>query len=365
MAELFDHYEINRAPRWPRVARTLAGSMAVHLLLVAAVIYVPALQSVLRAAGTVAGFEFVDADYDRTLIGQRATIINIGGDEKLYYPPGYFSTNDPAAPPAPDAMIVQEAAAAPRPMPVPRRRRAPKAQPTPAATPAATPTPAASASPEVAVKSSDPQDDATNDAQKIMEQPKTAEEAEKLAAEKGAKKIPVINARPFKDLLAKGKEMKDKGVIDLNRTVELTVKADRRPDGTLANPTIDNAAGDEHLKELAAEFIAAVGDSKVLAFLQGTDHMTMQLKLDQKSLSVRVVAEAESAGRASDIALGYGALLAGARLAKGGTDEGKVWESVDLNSQGSQVMLTFSMTRAAAGTLLAKQVPAAKQNANK
>ena len=364
MAELFDNFEINRSPRWPRLARTLAGSLAVHLLLVAAVLYVPALQSILRAAGTVAGVEFVDEEYDRTLIGQRATVINVSDHyEKLYYPPGYFSTNDPTAPLAPDAMIVQEAAAQPLPTPVPRpRRRA--ATPRPQPTPTATPTPEASASPEVAENNSkgagasDGAAQKSDDAAQKSEEPKTAEDAEKLAAEKGARKFPEINARPFKDLLAKGKEMKEKGDIDLNRTVELTVTAERRPDGTLANASIDDATGDENLKKLAAEFIAAVGDSKVLAVLEGTSHLTMKLTLDKTSLSVRAVAEADSSQRASDIALGYGALLIGARLKKSGTDEAEIWNSVDLNSEGTQVILTFSMTRATAGTLLAKQVTA-------
>lgn len=360
MAELFSDYEINRTPRWPRVVRTLAGSVAVHLLLLAAIMYIPALQSIFRAAGTVAGFEFVDEAYDKTLIGQRATMINAGSYEKLYYPPDYFSTNDPSAPLAPDAMVVAEAAAQPLPTPVPLPRRAARPRPTPDATP----TPEASPSPEVAENVSGGAGDSVDAAQANAE-PKTKEEAEKLAAEKGAKKFPQINARPFKDLLAKGKEMKDKGVINLNGTVELTVKADRRPDGTLTNFRIEDESGDENLQNLAREFVAAVSDSKVLAVLEGANQLTMKLKLDQQSLSVHTVAGVESSSRAKEIELGYGALLAGVRFSKRGTDEGEIWNRVSLKSDGAEVVLTFNIARAAAGTMLAKQVPAAKKEENK
>jgi hypothetical protein len=363
MAELFDDFEINSSPRWPRLLRTLAGSVAVHLLLLSAVIYIPALHSVLRAAGIVSEFEFVDEDYDKTLIGQRATMINAGAYEKLYYPPGYFLTTDPNAEMVPDAVITQQASEVPMPTPVPRPRRAPR----PRLTPAATPTPEASATPEVAGNDLDGEGgraSAGQDEQRKDEQQKAEDDVEKLAAEKGAKKFPEINSRPFKDLLTKGKEMKDKGDINLNGTLELTVMAERKPDGTLDDIRIEGAASDEKLNKLAENFIAAVSDSKVLVVLEGASRLTMKLKLDQENLSVRVVGELESPERARDMALGYGLLLAGARLKKSGTNEGEIWNSVKLDASGDEIILTFNMSRAAAGTLLAKQATAI-QNANK
>src|ERR671921_464763 len=110
MTELFDRFEINRAPRWPLMSRLLALSIVVHGLFLVAVAYVPTLRSMLFVASNLSGLKFVSEDYDPTLVGQRATIVKLEPHEKLYYPADYFG-----APPAPEAsafdpMMVQQAA---------------------------------------------------------------------------------------------------------------------------------------------------------------------------------------------------------------------------------------------------------------
>src|SRR3712207_3259373 len=101
MAELFANFEVNRDRRRPRVlVRTLTGSLALHALFVALVVYVPTVRGMLHLAGMFGDAEYVEEEYELAQIRERATMIRLSGD-KLYYPPGYFS-NNPYAKPAPE-----------------------------------------------------------------------------------------------------------------------------------------------------------------------------------------------------------------------------------------------------------------------
>jgi hypothetical protein len=90
MAELFDRFEVDRVPRWPLMSRLLALSLVLHGLFLVAVVYMPSVRGLLYVAGSVSGIEFVSEDYDRSLVGQRATIVKLEPYEKLYYPADYF-----------------------------------------------------------------------------------------------------------------------------------------------------------------------------------------------------------------------------------------------------------------------------------
>ena len=96
MSELFDRFEINRAPRWPLMSRLVALSIVLHGIFLVALVYVPQLSSMLHVAGEFAGIKFVSEDYDQTLVGERATVIQFAPHEKLYYPPDYFGAPEVA-----------------------------------------------------------------------------------------------------------------------------------------------------------------------------------------------------------------------------------------------------------------------------
>ncbi|HEX5707489.1 MAG TPA: hypothetical protein VFX96_09350 [Pyrinomonadaceae bacterium] len=345
--ELFDDFEVNSTPRWPRLSRLVALSVVLHGLLIVAIVYVPTLRAVARAAGSLTGIEFVEEDYTKTVVGERATLVKIAEPyEKLYYPADYFTPGE--VPLAPEATVLSEAATvqtAPPPVFMGRQRRGrTRPEPTPEATPeevadvdaAPTPTPG--------------------------DAPKTEEEIEKLAADNKTPKLPKINTQPFTDLLKTGKQMVDEKQIDLNGVVEITVEADRNPDGTLADPVITGAASsDPNLYKLAKDFVSALSDSKMLFVLSDIKHLTMKLKLDKDELSVNVVSDVESAGRAREMAIGYGALLAGARVNRKGTDEGELWNGVTLDSVDEMFIMDFKMTREAAAGLVAKQLAKQQQ----
>lgn len=353
MAQLFANFEVNRVPRWPMMSRLLMASIVAHGLFMVAVAYVPSVRGMFGAAGKLSGFEFVSEDYDRSLIGQRATVINVASDGKLYYPADYFGAVSPYADPlmpGVDPMLVAQAQAPPPPpMPVfkPRRGRGPRVVST-----APTPTPEATPTPEVAEATPTPATD---------EEKKKAEDAEldRIAKENNIKRPPQINTKPFEDIAQKGKEMVDSGSLDLKSSlVDVTVSAERNEDGTLNRDTvkIEGTANNPTISALASELVNAISESKVLAVLEGTGAVRMALKLDDQKVSVKIASDVASDARASEMATGYGVLLILARSKKEGTDEGELWKNVQVTADGKQFVMTFEMPRDAAAKMIADKL---------
>jgi outer membrane biosynthesis protein TonB len=353
MAELFTDLDLDRrAPRGKSLLRTLAGSLALHAAFILALIYVPAVRDTFQLASALSGLKFVDAAYTQTDVRERAIMIN--ANDKLYYPPGYFEqaaqngTSSPVAPPVNDVKLVSV-----------YKPEKPKPTPTPVPTPS--PTPSVSPSPEIAqtdqsqpaVPGASPS--AAPVASPSPADPQTSEQAEQALTQNNQPKFPPINTRPFTDLLQKGKDMKDAGEIDLTGTLELTIEADRRDDGTLANIEVTGgSASSANLRKLARDFAAALGDSKALAALVDTHHLRMYLKLDDKEVDIRIVTELDTAELAEKRANGYrGAIMLGA-FAKKGKDEEVIFRNLKVSVKDKQVGLTMNMPRKTAGDLLSK-----------
>ncbi|HEV2707331.1 MAG TPA: hypothetical protein VGV59_15530 [Pyrinomonadaceae bacterium] len=352
MAELFDDFEINRKPRWPRLVRALAASLILHGLMVAFVAFAPTVRAAFVLMGMASEADYVDEDYTLGEIRERATIIKFSDPhEKLYYPPGYFEVNSPTAP---NAEVVAEARVEPQPTPV-----RPKPTPTPAATPEPT------ASPEAVASADQDASPLTPEEQKAQEEKDKRAALDQMAEQNKTKLPPRINGKPFKDLLAKWYERKDE--LNLNGTVNITLEADREADGTLVNMVMTGgSASDPLMKEIAKDVVAALSASRALAFLEGARHLKMTLTLDQRKLAVVADTSVESADKASAMANVYSLGITYQRYKTSGKDEGEVWKNTRVRSQGNQILISFEMPRETAGTLLAKQVPTTKQqDANK
>jgi hypothetical protein len=221
---------------------------------------------------------------------------------------------------------------------------------TTAETPEATPTP------EIAEATPTPSPSPMTE-----EERKKAEDAEldKLAADNGVKRPPKINTKPFEDIAQKGKEMVDKGSLDLNSSnVDVSVTAERDVDGTLKPESvkIEGVANNETMSSLAAEFVNALSESKVLAILEGAGEVRMSLKLDGEKVSVKIMNDVASNDNAAKMATGYGVLLLAARIKKEGTDEGELWKSVNVSSEGKQFVMTFEMPRDAAAKMIIEKL---------
>ncbi len=342
MAEIFQDYEINPKPWWERVWRVVSGSLAVHLVFIACVLYIPGLREAFNIASVFAGANYVDEDYDKTIIGDRATMIN--ANDIFEYPPGYFNQGQVAQVEMPPVVVPTPVPVAPPPPQLP-----PKVIPTPVPQPSAS----AAASPQPS-----PGEDLTAGLNENM----TKEEQDKRLNDIAAKnKIArpnedTINKKPLKDWLAKAKEAKDKKEFDVSGPIEMVIEADLGPDGKLINPVITTKKGDPKLEAVVTDFVAALSDSRALGFLNGQDvkHIRLSVNLTETEVTVRVASEVDSPDRASQIAKGYSVLLLGGRIAKKGQTEEVIYKNTKVSSNGKEVTVDFTMPRKEATEILAK-----------
>jgi hypothetical protein len=342
MAELFADFEVNKSPRWQRLLRLTSISFVLHVIFFAAIIYVPVLRAAFHIADKFSGAEYVDEDYEKINISD-AVMLDAGG--RFQYPPGYF--DDQLA--NQDAKVIEEAKAIPTPKPMP----VPTPVPTPKPSPSPSPTPQPTASP-----STDADGTVASDNKLTPEEQEADKNLDKIAEQHKVRRPKTINKRPFVDLLVKYNELKEKGEIDLNKPVEMTIEADRNDDGTLRNVVVTRKSGDPKLIEATKDFVAALSASGALDFLEGAGHLTLNLKLDDAAVSVSASTEVASPDDAKQMAGGYNLLLAGGAIAKKGRDEATIMRNTSVTYKGKVITLSFNLARSAITEMLKKQIPA-------
>jgi hypothetical protein len=361
VTELFADFEINREPRWQMLARLIAGSLVLHMMFVAAAVYVPSVRSALNIATMFSGADYVDEDYTKTSIGDRATMVELS-HEKFQYPEGYFSTAS-SEPDMFGAQIIEEANAVPPPPPPMPKMPTPTPTPTPLPTPSASPTPQPSPSPGAVTPNPGGTVAGANDKLSDEEKEKTLS---KVAEVSGVQRPQTINKRPFTELLAKYKTLKDKGELDLSSSIEMVIVGDLKPDGKLDKVEVIQKMGDPRLTQVAKDFIAALSDSGVLNFLKDPknptlppDRLTLTVKLDETDIAVNVYSELNSEERAREMASGYNTLLSVGALVRKGKDEEVIYKNTKVSATGKQIIVNFTLPRATAGEMLKKQLPPA------
>jgi hypothetical protein len=335
---LFENFEVNPEPFWPRIGRLLGGSIALHVVLVACVVFIPPVREALSIAAMFSGAGFVDRAYTKTKIENEGDIVEIT-TEKFHYPEGYFAL-DAQALPSPSPALPIAPGFTPTNVP-----------PSQLLTPSPTPAPVAIPSPAIVAKAtpaSSPNVDDEKEKQKIEA------ELDRAALENGVKRPKEINTRPFKDLLADAKRKKDRGELNLDGQIELTVEADRGQDGKLINAVVKDKRGDKKLEAVALDFVAALSDSGVLDFLEGTNHIKLIARVDDKNVEVIASSEVESEQRARQMEKGFSLLIVGGRIAKRGKDEEIYYNHTHVSSKDKEVSVRFSMTRTEMGALLSK-----------
>jgi hypothetical protein len=105
---------------------------------------------------------------------------------------------------------------------------------------------------------------------------------------------------------------------------------------------------------LASAFIGALSDSQALAALKGTRHIRLKVRLDDKTLSVRVLTETATADEAERLTNGYNMLLLAGAMKKKGQDVEAIYKNLKLRNDAQQITLTLDMPRADAGALVTK-----------
>jgi hypothetical protein len=349
VAELFEKIEINREPRWPVLSKLVAGSLVVHILFVIGILYVPSVRDAFSMVATFSNVGYVDREYQKTKIGDRAIMLSLK-DGKFTYPPGYFEVPAGSAgevgtdgPKPPEAKIISEYKEE-KPKPTPK----PKVSPSPQ--PVASPVP----SPELT---------AQEKAEELLAKAKDKESANQAldqVANSGNVERPEeskINKKPLKDWVKKADTLRLAGKLDLTKTVELVIIADRDADGRLSNVEVVQKDGDPQLIEVAKDLAAAISDSKVLYFLQDAKHLRMTMRLDSLNVMAKVETDVGSEERAGSLAKTYAALLYGGQLIKKGQDEETLYKAARVKADGKQVIVNFSLPRETATGILKKYAP--------
>lgn len=340
-AGLFENFEVNREPFWPRVKWLLAGSIAWHLFAIFVIVMVPQVRDTLAIATIFSDSSIVDRPYTKTEIENLGEITELT-TEKFHYPPGYFQMDQmpfPSPTPTPPPTLIASAPFTPA--PVPPSQLDPVIVPSPESTGSplvaskATPTPSPNAEEEELRKKADA-------------------ELDRMAAENGVKRPKEINTRPFTDLLKAAKKMRDEKKLNLDGVIELTVEADRTPEGKLTNATVSDKRGDKTLERVALEFIAALSDSGVLDFLEGTTHLRVTVRLDKDNVEVVAATEVSSEDRARQLERTFGGMIVLGRIVKRGKDEEVYYNHTQVSSKEKEVSVKFAMPRAEMGAMLSK-----------
>lgn len=361
MSQLFANFEVNQELRWPLISRLLAGSLVLHLLFVASVVYVPGVRDAFNLASLIADTSFVDKDYVRTDIGDEVQLVELTS-EKFRYPDGYFAT---------EAQLLAAAAASPTPLPfLAQAMQPPPVQPEFASTPFPTPTPFAEFSPAPGVTiSSSPAIAKSKVGPSPQSSPAmTAEQAQAeldKAAAKNNLSLPKeteINKKVMKDFAAYANDLKNQGKLDLNKPFEIVIEAELDKDGKLKNPKFTKKAGDENLVDLFGRMVAALNDSGFLVYLKPIDadnpgsRVVFTIKQGESEVLATVESEASSVDSARLLAKGFNAALTFGAQSRAGKDEEALLRNTSAEPVGNKIVFNFTMPRQAVVDLIKRQL---------
>jgi hypothetical protein len=361
MAEIFERFEVNRDPRWPILLRLTAGSIVLHLALLACVVFVPPVREAFNVAALFSKTSFVDKAYEQTEIGGDVQILELA---KFHYPEGYFAMDaglipmpGPSPSPTPLAWAVN---LLPTPKPAP-----PEPSPSPSVQPETSPAVAkAGASPAngSAAATNTPSPSPAADKDKTQAE-KAQEQLEKTAQANGVD-LPVeneINKKPLKDLAKYANDLKQDGKLDLDQKFEVVVEAELDENATLQKPTFVQKAGDPALVDLAGRMIAALNDSKMLVLLKALNDgkptkVVFVVRQDDTELAARIESDVSSETSAKQKAGVFNLMLAAGEKARDGKDEAILMRNTSASADGKKVVFKFSMPRAVVGDMIKKQI---------
>jgi hypothetical protein len=362
MAELFANFEVNREPRWPVISKLLAGSLAVHLLAVACVVFVPGVRGAFNLASLITDTRFVDKPYERTEIGDDVQWVELASD-KFHYPEGYFALEGQTGVTQLSPVGPQFIAQAQPPMTVqPELAPSPSPSPSPIATPASSPGTASSPSQTVAQAQLSPSTTPAPSPALTADEAQT--ELDKTAA-KNKLDLPKeneINKKAMRDFATYALDLKNQGKLDLNKPFEIVIEAELDENGKLKNAKFTKKAGDANLVDLFGRMISALNDSGFLIYLKPVDkdnpgsRVVFTIKQGESEVLATVESEASSVDSARLLAKGFNAALSIGAQSRAGKDEEALLRNTSAEPVGKKIVFNFTMPRQAVVDLIKKQL---------
>jgi sorbitol-specific phosphotransferase system component IIBC len=86
--------------------------------------------------------------------------------------------------------------------------------------------------------------------------------------------------------------------------------------------------------------------------------LRITVRMDQAEVAAKVESEAPTEERAKQMATGYSVLLYLGQQKDKGRDEELLYKSTKISANGKQIVVTFSMPRQTAETMIKKKLPA-------
>ena len=338
---LFENFEVNREPIWPKFKWLIAQSAAWHVLVITCVLLIPPVRNALSIAMIFSGGRFVDKPYNKTEIGD-ADITELSL-EKFHYPEGYFAMDQQGMPnPTPQFL---GSSFTPRSFkPVPVYSPSPTPMPSPTATPspaiAANKLPDATAKPSATPKTAD--DKAVEKAQQRLESASKATGIE--LPQEGE-----VNKTPFKDLAAYATDLKNQGKLDFEKPFEISIDTELNKEGKLINPKVTKKTGDPNLADLGSRLVAAMNDSGILFYLKRINEdkpgtkVTFTIKQDGNEVVATVESEVASVVSARQLSNAFSLMLDVGAESRKGKDEEILLRSTTVSPDGKKVIFKLNM----------------------
>jgi hypothetical protein len=342
---LFDHFEVNREPFWPKMTWLVAGSGVWHLVLVVLILLIPPVRDAFSITAMFRDVGFVDRPYDHTDI-EDATILDFS-NEKFRYPDGYWTMDQMGLPPLTDY-----------PTPFTPTNFTPSTNPFPSPSPSASPTPTPTPAPLIAGNigpnksgkdaeakpspAASPDDKAAAQAQKELE----------AVSKRTGIEMPAegeINKAPFKDLGKHANDLNDANKLDLNQSFEISIESSLDKDGKLVKPTVANKSGDETLVDLGKELVSAMNDSGVLFYLKKINEdkpgakVVFTIKQNGKDVSATVETETSTPESANKLSREFGLMLILGAVSRKGHDEGILMKNTKVSAEGNKLTFKLAM----------------------
>ncbi|HEX7723889.1 MAG TPA: hypothetical protein VF397_17130 [Pyrinomonadaceae bacterium] len=343
---LFDHFEVNREPFWPRIVWLVAGSGAWHLVILALIMMIPPVRDAFSITAMFRDVGFVDRPYTRTEIDD-AEILDYSA-EKFHYPEGYWAMDQQGMPPLPQFPVTPgftPASVSPAVNP----------SPTLSVTPTPTPTPPVLIAGNngdgkaAAGKGTEPKPTPTATPDKSVE---LAQKELEAASKKTGIEMPEegeINKAPFKALAARATDLRDHNKLDFNKSFEISIETTLDKNGKLIKPTVARKSGDETLVDLGKELVGAMNDSGVLFYLKKINEdkpgtkVTFTIKQDGSEVVATVESEASSADSANKLSRGFGLMLLAGAASRKGHDEEILLKSTKVSADNNKIIFKLTM----------------------
>lgn len=418
--QIFSNYEVHDKKRLPIILSLIGISVILHSVILAGVVLTPGIRDLFYLSALfndARNSKTVSKDYDKTEIGDNYTVTMVDPNSLYQYPEGYFSTLDPNDPNV--AAMTDKYTDTNSPVDLggfnptnptivptpntynpispsgiksipPPRSYSPKGKskgsvlpPLPTGKSAYDPIPNSVAGEEDKNKNGIPDKYETNpnveakngvkdksnkgdkpkpeDKEKVT--PKTEDTAQSDTPEMKNLTPDEVNKKPLIDYGNKVNLLIKDNKVDLNQPFNVTIEGELDKNGKLVNPKATNGGGDEMMRKLAGELIAALNDGNVLSFFQQVvkdskknPKFKIVVEQNQSEFVGKIVIEVGDEVLANRRASSLNTLKGLSKITRGGKDEEIILEKAEIKAEGKNIVINCSVPRELAMQLIQKQL---------